>query len=64
MHRHLPIFTGVHEYGFNDYKPVRVDQPQIPTITFVDDSFPTQRDLAMKDIETARKRFVARQRWT
>lgn len=52
--------TGVHEYGFNAYKPVSKDQPQVPTITFVDDTFTAQRELVMKDIAAARARFAAR----
>lgn len=52
--------SGVHEIGFRSYRPVRPDQPQIPTITFVDDTFTAFRDLAMKDIATARQRFAAR----
>ena len=52
--------TGVHEYGFSGYKPVSKDQPQVPTITFVDDTFTAQRELVMRDIATARARFAAR----
>lgn len=52
--------TGVHEYGFNTYRPVTRDQRQIPTITFVDDTFTQQRDAVMKDIATARARFAVR----
>lgn len=56
--------SGVHEIGFTTYRPVTRDQPQIPTITFVDDTFTTYRDLIMKDIATAKARFAARGRWT
>lgn len=56
--------SGVHEIGFTRYNPVKPDQPQIPTITVVDDTFTTYRDLAMKDIATAKARFVARGRRT
>ncbi|BAK67915.1 hypothetical protein SLG_32400 [Sphingobium sp. SYK-6] len=52
--------SGVHEAGFGTYRPVSADQPQIPTITFVDDSFTTQRTLVAKDIATAKARFAAR----
>jgi len=56
--------TGVHEYGFNTYKPVTLEQREIPTITFVDDTFSKRRDLVMRDIATARGRFEARKRLT
>ncbi|MDJ0276433.1 hypothetical protein QLH51_06430 [Sphingomonas sp. 2R-10] len=56
--------SGVHEIGFTRYTPVTIDQPQIPTITFVDDTFTKERDLVMKDIATARARFAARGQWT
>ncbi len=52
--------TGVHEYGFNTYRPVTIEQRQIPTITFVDDTFATQRDVVAKDIATARARYARR----
>jgi hypothetical protein len=52
--------TGVHEYGFNTYRPVTVEQRQIPTITFVDDTFTTHREAVMKDLATARSRFEKR----
>ncbi len=52
--------TGVHEYGFNTYQPVTLDQPTIPTITFVDDTFTDQRAAVMKDIATAKARFDRR----
>lgn len=52
--------SGVHEIGFTRYNPVKIDQPQIPTITFVDDTFGKYRDLVMKDIATAKARFAAR----
>ncbi|MDA9408857.1 hypothetical protein [Bradyrhizobium sp. CCBAU 45384] len=52
--------TGIHEYGFGRYHPVILDQPQIPTITFVDDTFTTQREAVMSDIATAKQRFAAR----
>lgn len=52
--------TGVHEYGFNQYRPVTLDQPQIPTITFVDDTFSDQREAVMRDVATAKQRFAKR----
>ncbi len=52
--------TGVHEYGFNTYRPVTVDQRQIPTITFVDDTFSTHRDAVARDLAAARVRFAKR----
>ncbi len=55
-----PGSTGVHEYGFNTYRPVTIDQRQIPTITFVDDSFTDQRAAIMRDLATARARFAKR----
>lgn len=56
--------SGVHEIGFTRYRPVTRDQPSIPTITFVDDTFTRQRDLVMADIATAKARFLARGGWT
>lgn len=52
--------TGVHEYGFNRYQPVTLNQIQIPTITFVDDTFNLYRQLVEADIATANSRFEAR----
>lgn len=52
--------SGVHEIGFTTYRPVKLDQPQIPTITFVDDTFTAFRELVMKDIAAAKARFAAR----
>lgn len=49
--------TGIHENGFNQYEPVRLDETVIPTITFVYDTFTKHRDLVLKDIDTAKKRF-------
>ncbi len=56
--------SGVHEIGFGHYRPVTLEQTQIPTITFVDDTFTKNRDVVMKDIATAKARFAARDRWT
>ncbi|MFS0773754.1 hypothetical protein [Sphingomonas sp. 1P08PE] len=56
--------SGVHEIGFTTYRPVTIDQRQIPTITFVDDTFTAQRDLVMKEIATAKLRFAARRQRT
>ncbi len=52
--------SGVHEIGFTSYRPVDIGQAQIPTITFVDDTMTTYRQLAAKDIATAKARFAAR----
>jgi len=48
--------TGVHEYGFSNYRPVTVAQRPIPTITFVDDTFDRYRALVQRDIEAAKAR--------
>ncbi len=50
--------TGCHEAGFGRYQPVRVDQLEIPTITFGDDTFDKYRDLVETDIKRAQQRFV------
>jgi hypothetical protein len=52
--------TGVHEAGFRPYKPVTLTQREIPTITFVDDTFDKWRDLVEADIEVARQRLAKR----
>jgi hypothetical protein len=54
--------TGVHEYGFNQYKGVTIDQEQVPTITFVDDTFIDHRQLVMRDLANAHARFKMRYR--
>ncbi|MGC4031411.1 MAG: hypothetical protein QM754_06680 [Tepidisphaeraceae bacterium] len=56
--------TGIHEYGFNRYQPVKSDQIQIPTIAFVDDTFDTYLQLVETDISTANERFEKRGRLT
>jgi hypothetical protein len=54
--------TGVHEAGFQRYKPEIADtQRAIPTLTIVDDTFSKQRDAMSAYIEQARK-WAARKR--
>jgi hypothetical protein len=52
--------TGVHEAGFRQYRPVTLTQREIPTISFVDDTFDKWRDLVEADIEVARQRLAQR----
>lgn len=52
--------TGVHEAGFRAYQPVSLTQREIPTITFVDDTFDLWRHLVEADIDTARRRLIER----
>ncbi len=56
--------SGVHEAGFGTYKPVTLEQRDIPTITFADDTWERHRALAEADIATANKRFEQRGRKT
>lgn len=53
-----PGSTGVHEYGFSRYRPVTVDQRQLPTITFTDDTFDKYRAEVTRDIQAAKARKV------
>jgi hypothetical protein len=50
--------TGVHEAGFGKYRPVTIDQRQIPTITFADDTFDRYRAEVAHDIEAAKARKI------
>jgi hypothetical protein len=46
--------SGVHESGFGHFRPnVRKDQPVIPTITVVDDTFDKYRDVMAQVIQEA-----------
>lgn len=46
--------SGVHESGFGHFRPnVRQDQPVIPTITVVDDTFDKYRDVMAQVIQQA-----------
>ncbi|UAK24766.1 hypothetical protein [Sphingomonas nostoxanthinifaciens] len=56
--------TGVHEAGFNRYRPVTADQRPIPTITFADRTFDDDLAAVQRDIATAKARFAARGNWT
>jgi hypothetical protein len=52
--------TGVHEAGFGRYVPVTLTQREIPTITFVDDTFSQWRHLVEADIAVASERLSRR----
>src|SRR4029079_3426801 len=52
--------TGCHEAGFGRFRPVTLEQLEIPTITFADDTFDKYKDLVETDIKTAQQRFTNR----
>jgi hypothetical protein len=56
--------SGVHEAGFGAYKLVTLEQREIPTITFADDTWERHRALVEADIATAMRRFEQRGRKT